>query len=447
MGSASPGPSGLWAPKRCALLAPAGPGRSNFGEGDGQVFDGHFQGSEAESQTRSEGGKTGGRAGVLESASSHRCGRRLPAPQLSSPPPALTFLPRRRRDRKGSPDRGRFGGLGRGARGSAGRRGSWLLFGALPSLPGQRLRLAAPQPPARRAFRLARSGRPQGERLLSARLLSHGRRRSSRNEANRGLHPEQSGRPGPALLGPVQAGEAASAVDFRGGGTPRRRRPPARLPEVVHLAEDLLVLDVAAALLAERRPADRALQASRVPGQVVHLRAREKRARRGPSRPARSRPAPHLQQVAVHDLQAAAGAEALGPRRQRGRGGGGRRADGGRGGGAGARARLLFLQGAGQSLPVGLGLREPERAAGQPRRSPPPGPPRARPRPPRRRLTMAEESGGGGGGAAGGRRAPSGGLQPPTYSRPVRTTKPTLRAAMGSASRDARRARRKARRV
>lgn len=232
MGSASPGPSGLWAPKRCAPLAPAGPGRSSSGLWGGrrpgvQRARCHFQGSEAESQTRSEGGKArGGGAGVLESASSHRCGRRLPAPQLSSPPPALTFLPRRRRDRKGSPDRGRFGGLGRGARGSEGRRGSWLFFGALPSLPGQRFTLSSPPPEARHAFRLARSGRPQGERLLSARLLSHGRRGSSRKEANRGLHPEQSGRPGPALLGPVQAGEAGSAVDFRGGGTPRRRRRP-----------------------------------------------------------------------------------------------------------------------------------------------------------------------------------------------------------------------------
>lgn len=45
------------------------------------------------------------------------------------------------------------------------------------------------------------------------------------------------------------------------------------LPEIIHFAEDLLVLDVAAAVLTQRRPAHGALQAARVPGQVVHLHA------------------------------------------------------------------------------------------------------------------------------------------------------------------------------
>lgn len=43
------------------------------------------------------------------------------------------------------------------------------------------------------------------------------------------------------------------------------------LPEIIHFAEDLLVLDVAAAVLTQRRPAHRALQAAHVPNQVVHL--------------------------------------------------------------------------------------------------------------------------------------------------------------------------------
>lgn len=59
---------------------------------------------------------------------------------------------------------------------------------------------------------------------------------------------------------------------------PRAELPgaaPARsLPEVVHLAEDLLVLDVAAVLLAQRGAAHGALQAPDVPDEVVHLRQR-----------------------------------------------------------------------------------------------------------------------------------------------------------------------------
>lgn len=43
------------------------------------------------------------------------------------------------------------------------------------------------------------------------------------------------------------------------------------LPEVVHLAEDLLVLDVAAVLLSQRRAAHGALEAPHVPDEVVDL--------------------------------------------------------------------------------------------------------------------------------------------------------------------------------
>lgn len=43
------------------------------------------------------------------------------------------------------------------------------------------------------------------------------------------------------------------------------------LPEVVHLAEDFLILDVAAVLLPQRRATHRALETPHVPDEVVDL--------------------------------------------------------------------------------------------------------------------------------------------------------------------------------
>lgn len=61
-----------------------------------------------------------------------------------------------------------------------------------------------------------------------------------------------------------------------GPGTGPQQLPPSPspLPEVVHLAEDLLVLDVAAVLLPQRGAAHGAFQAADVPNEVVHLRRR-----------------------------------------------------------------------------------------------------------------------------------------------------------------------------
>ena len=81
----------------------------------------------------------------------------------------------------------------------------------------------------------------------------------------------------------------------------RRRRhcwPSGRsLPEVVHLAEDLLVLDVAAVLLPQRRATHGALEAPHVPDEVVDL-GRGRRwgaAQRGPLHARPQPPRPHLQ--------------------------------------------------------------------------------------------------------------------------------------------------------
>lgn len=67
------------------------------------------------------------------------------------------------------------------------------------------------------------------------------------------------------------------------------------LPEVVHLAEDFLVLDVAAVLLPQRRATHGALEATNVPDEVVDL-GRGRRwgaAERGPLRaPGSSLPGP-----------------------------------------------------------------------------------------------------------------------------------------------------------
>lgn len=66
------------------------------------------------------------------------------------------------------------------------------------------------------------------------------------------------------------------------------------LPEIIHFTEDLLVLNVAAAVLTQGRSAHGALQAAHVPYEVVHL-----------------------EQVSVEDLEAAAGAHILPRRRYR----------------------------------------------------------------------------------------------------------------------------------
>lgn len=138
--SAPPGPPGLWTPgamrpfgssRRAGPLKLQSLARATPRRSKGPLPLPGLRGREPEAERGGKGG--GGGLGVLESASSHRSGRRLPAPQLSSPPPpALTFLPRGRGgDRKGQPGCGRFGGLG--------RRGWCLSFGALPSLPREGL--------------------------------------------------------------------------------------------------------------------------------------------------------------------------------------------------------------------------------------------------------------------------------------------------------------------
>lgn len=111
--------------------------------------------------------------------------------------------------------------------------------------------------------------------------------------------------PGPRVTNPSEAGAAAPQIRFlpvprgdtsppsrsgepggfskpsphqhpSGPGTGPQQLPPSPspLPEVVHLAEDLLVLDVAAVLLPQRGAAHGALQAADVPDEVVHLRQR-----------------------------------------------------------------------------------------------------------------------------------------------------------------------------
>lgn len=161
--------------------------------------------------------------------------------------------------------------------------------------------------------------------------------------------------------------------------------PGAPLPEVIHLAEDLLVLHVAAVLLAQGGPAHGAFEAADVPSEVVHLPAEGSQVRRGPKllvagenslRPRLGRAtaclppsstvpgAAHLEQVPVQDLQAAAGTDVLGPRRQAGGRRGRRGADGRRGRRAGARARFILLQGTRQRLPIGLGLPQRKRDLG-----------------------------------------------------------------------------------
>lgn len=61
---------------------------------------------------------------------------------------------------------------------------------------------------------------------------------------------------------------------FPKGNTGAAPAPSRSLPEVIHLAEDLLILDVAAVLLAQRGAAHGALQAPDVPDEVVDLRQR-----------------------------------------------------------------------------------------------------------------------------------------------------------------------------
>lgn len=84
----------------------------------------------------------------------------------------------------------------------------------------------------------------------------------------------------PRRAGPGFPWAVAREATGQGLGTPpgldsslraQGPRGASGLPEIIHLAEDLLVLDVAAVLLPQRRAAHGALEAAHVPDEVVDL--------------------------------------------------------------------------------------------------------------------------------------------------------------------------------
>lgn len=171
---------------------------------------------------------------------------------------ALEVQPDRGRDRSGS---------GRAPRMSELDRGAWVGTGARHSArpetePETRPKPSGPQEPE--------AGRGPGPVPAPARgleLLVRG---------------AESGRAEPARRAGSALGAGASAPETtRRQGVLRARRgaclrrhccPGGRsLPEVVHLAEDFLVLDVAAVLLPQRRTTHGALEAPHVPDEVVDL--------------------------------------------------------------------------------------------------------------------------------------------------------------------------------